>query len=396
MSITCKDLLNLKQFQKVKLHAGEKGLERVITYPYVGQTASVSEWVHGGELLFITGVAHDINSLPQLLQECIAKKLSGLVVLTGSEYIEKLPQELLDMANDADFPLFSMPWDLRLIDVTKEITRLIDYDQIESKKIHRLLNYLIFTADTEDKPTFDHEALVNLKISNYNLVAIFVSSKSLSQISDTQETDLQHYLKELCDARNIPCYSMIYGNKVVLLISARTQKELEIYISYLEKVHESLSILCNDNKLLLAMGDIHRGPAQIRTSSKEAAATITILQKTGIKQICRYKNLGLYRLFLQMKPSEMQYYYHSQLDNLIDYDKKYNTECVETLKVFLDCFNNISKASRMLVIHRNTLLYRITKIEEVLGRSLSNPTLCIELHLALAIKNYLESLVETE
>lgn len=396
MSITCKDLLNLKQFQKVKLHAGEKGLERVITYPYVGQTASVSEWVHGGELLFITGVAHDINSLPQLLQECIAKKFSGLVVLTGSEYIEKLPQELLDMANDADFPLFSMPWDLRLIDVTKEITRLIDYDQIESKKIHRLLNYLIFTADTEDKPTFDHEALVNLKISNYNLVAIFVSSKSLSQISDTQETDLQHYLKELCDARNIPCHSMIYGNKVVLLISARTQKELEIYISYLEKVHESLSILCNDNKLLLAMGDIHKGPAQIRTSSKEAAATITILQKTGIKQICRYKNLGLYRLFLQMKPSEMQYYYHSQLDNLIDYDKKYNTECVETLKVFLDCFNNISKASRMLVIHRNTLLYRITKIEEVLGRSLSNPTVCIELHLALAIKNYLESLVETE
>lgn len=344
MSITCKDLLNLKQFQKVKLHAGEKGLERVITYPYVGQTASVSEWVHGGELLFITGVAHDINSLPQLLQECIAKKLSGLVVLTGSEYIEKLPQELLDMANDADFPLFSMPWDLRLIDVTKEITRLIDYDQIESKKIHRLLNYLIFTADTEDKPTFDHEALVNLKISNYNLVAIFVSSKSLSQISDTQETDLQHYLKELCDARNIPCHSMIYGNKVVLLISARTQKELEIYISYLEKVHESLSILCNDNKLLLAMGDIHKGPAQIRTSSKEAAATITILQKTGIKQICRYKNLGLYRLFLQMKPSEMQYYYHSQLDNLIDYDKKYNTECVETLKVFLDCFNKYQQS----------------------------------------------------
>lgn len=396
MSITCKDLLNLKQFQKVKLHAGEKGLERVITYPYVGQTASVSEWVHGGELLFITGVAHDINSLPQLLQECIAKKLSGLVVLTGSEYIEKLPQELLDMANDADFPLFSMPWDLRLIDVTKEITRLIDYDQIESKKIHRLLNYLIFTADTEDKPTFDHEALVNLKISNYNLVAIFVSSKSLSQIGDTQETDLQHYLKELCDARNIPCHSMIYGNKVVLLISARIQKELEIYISYLEKVHESLSILCNDNKLLLAMGDIHKGPAQIHTSYKEAAATITILQKTGIKQICRYKNLGLYRLFLQMKPSEMQYYYHSQLDNLIDYDKKYNTECVETLKVFLDCFNNISKASRMLVIHRNTLLYRITKIEDVLGRSLSDPTVCIELHLALAIKNYLESLVETE
>lgn len=396
MSVTCKDLLTLKHFQKIKLVAGEEGLDRVITYPYVGQTASVAEWVHGGELLFITGLAHDIELLPQLLQECITKKLAGLVVLTGSEYIDKLPQELLALANESKFPLFSMPWDLRLVDVTKEITSLIDYDQIESKKIHRLLSYLIFASDTEDKPTFDHEVLVNLKINNYNLVAIFASSKSLSLTGDAQETNLQHYLKELCDAKNIPSHSMIYGNKVVLLISARTSKELETYVTYLEKVHESLAILCNDNKLLLAMGDIHKGSSQIRTSYNEAAATITILQRTGIRHICRYKDLGLCRLFLQMKPSEMQYFYHSQLDNLIEYDKKYHSNFIDTLKVFLDCFNNISKASKILVVHRNTLLYRISKIEDILGRSLSEPSVCIELHLALTIKNYLENLVETE
>lgn len=392
MSITCKDLLNLKQFQKVKLHAGEKGLDRVITYPYVGQTASVSEWVHGGELLFITGVAHDINSLPQLLQECISKKLSGLVVLTGSEYIEKLPQELLDMANDADFPLFSMPWDLRLIDVTKEITRLIDYDQIESKKIHRLLNYLIFTADAEDKPTLDHEALVNLKISNYNLVAVFASSKFLTLLGDSQETNLQHYLKELCEARHIPSHSMIYGNKVVLLISARTQKELETYITYLEKVYESLAILCNDDKLLLAIGDIHKGPTQIRTSYQEAEATMSILQRISFKQLCRYKDLGLYRLFLQMKPSEMEYFYHSQLDVLIEYDKCNNSDMLDTLRIYLEAYRNISKTAKTLVIHRNTLLYRITKIEEILGRDLGDPHVCIELLLALVIKTYLENM----
>ncbi len=392
MSITCKDLLNLKQFQKVKLHAGEKGLDRVITYPYVGQTASVSEWVHGGELLFITGVAHDINSLPQLLQECISKKLSGLVVLTGSEYIEKLPQELLDMANEASFPLFSMPWDLRLIDVTREITKLIDYDQIESKKIHRLLNYLIFTADAEDKPTLDHEALVNLKISNFNLVAVFASSKFLTLLGDSQETNLQHYLKELCEARHIPSHSMIYGNKVVLLISARTQKELETYITYLEKVYESLAILCNDDKLLLAIGDIHKGPTQIRTSYQEAEATMSILQRISFKQLCRYKDLGLYRLFLQMKPSEMEYFYHSQLDVLIEYDKCNNSDMLDTLRIYLEAYRNISKTAKTLVIHRNTLLYRITKIEEILGRDLGDPHVCIELLLALVIKTYLENM----
>lgn len=392
MSVTCKDLLNLKHFQKIKLVAGEKGLDRVITYPYVGQTASVANWVHGGELLFITGVAHDINSLPQLLQECISKKLSGLVVLTGSEYIKELPQELLNMANEASFPLFSMPWDLRLIDVTREITKLIDYDQIESKKIHRLLNYLIFTADAEDKPTLDHEALVNLKISNFNLVAVFASSKFLTLLGDSQETNLQHYLKELCEARHIPSHSMIYGNKVVLLISARTQKELETYITYLEKVYESLAILCNDDKLLLAIGDIHKGPTQIRTSYQEAEATMSILQRISFKQLCRYKDLGLYRLFLQMKPSEMEYFYHSQLDVLIEYDKCNNSDMLDTLRIYLEAYRNISKTAKTLVIHRNTLLYRITKIEEILGRDLGDPHVCIELLLALVIKTYLENM----
>lgn len=392
MSVTCKDLLNLKHFQKIKLVAGEKGLDRVITYPYVGQTASVANWVHGGELLFITGVAHDINSLPQLLQECISKKLSGLVVLTGSEYIKELPQELLNMANEASFPLFSMPWDLRLIDVTREITKLIDYDQIESKKIHRLLNYLIFTADAEDKPTLDHEALVNLKISNFNLVAVFASSKFLTLLGDSQETNLQHYLKELCEARHIPSHSMIYGNKVVLLISARTQKELETYITYLEKVYESLAILCNDDKLLLAIGDIHKGPTQIRTSYQEAEATMSILQRISFKQLCRYKDLGLYRLFLQMKPSEMEYFYHSQLDVLIEYDKCNNSDMLDTLRIYLEAYRNISKTAKTLVIHRNTLLYRITKIEEILRRDLGDPHVCIELLLALVIKTYLENM----
>lgn len=392
MSVTCKDLLTLKHFQKIKLVAGEEGLDRIITYPYTGQTASVSDWVHGGELLFITGVSHNGGLLPKLLQECIIKKLAGLVVLTGSKYIKELPQELLDIANQAKFPLFTMPWDLKLIDVTREITRIIDYDQIESQKIHHLLNYLIFSSDTEYKPSLDHEAIVILKISSYNFISIFASSKEFSTNGDSHEPNLQHYLQEICEAKNIPAHSMIYGNKVVLLISSRSQKELERYITYLETVHNSLSILCNDDKLILAIGDIHKGSAYIRTSYQEASATMTTMQRTGFKKVCRYKNLGLYRLFLQMKPAEMEYFYHNQLDVLIEHDNKNNTDFLSTLKVYLECFNNISKTAKILVIHRNTLLYRITKIEDILGCSLTDPSVCIELLLALVIKNYLDNL----
>lgn len=84
MSVTCQDLLPLKYFDHIKLVAGHNGLDRTVTWPYVGQTSTVSQWVHGGELLFITGIAHSADKLKGLIWECIQKKLSGLVILGGN------------------------------------------------------------------------------------------------------------------------------------------------------------------------------------------------------------------------------------------------------------------------------------------------------------------------
>jgi hypothetical protein len=85
MSVTCQDLLTLKYFERIKLVAGPNGLDRTVTWPYVGQTSTVSQWVHGGELLFITGIVHSADKLKDLILECIQKKLAGLVILVGNE-----------------------------------------------------------------------------------------------------------------------------------------------------------------------------------------------------------------------------------------------------------------------------------------------------------------------
>lgn len=45
MSVTCQDLLTLKYFERIKLVAGPNGLDRTVTWPYVGQTSTVSQWV---------------------------------------------------------------------------------------------------------------------------------------------------------------------------------------------------------------------------------------------------------------------------------------------------------------------------------------------------------------
>ena len=50
MSVTCQDLLTLKYFERIKLVAGPNGLERTVTWPYVGQTSTVLNFICGFSL----------------------------------------------------------------------------------------------------------------------------------------------------------------------------------------------------------------------------------------------------------------------------------------------------------------------------------------------------------
>lgn len=55
-----------------------------------------------------------------------------------------------------------------------------------------------------------------------------------------------------------------------------------------------------------------------------------------------------------------------ELLDLLHYDKENNTDLVTTLYVYLETFGKASLSAQLLFIHKNTLLYRISKIKEIL------------------------------
>ena len=63
---------------------------------------------------------------------------------------------------------------------------------------------------------------------------------------------------------------------------------------------------------------------------------------------------------------------HPALDKLIRYDKESNNELVLTLYTYLRNFGNITNMSKELNMHRNTAIYRIQRIEEIMGVSISD------------------------
>ncbi len=77
--------------------------------------------------MFLTGMGMDLNDdkIINLIHDCIRKDISGLVILTNSEYIKEISDNVIEVANNVGLPIFNMPWNIKLIDVNKEIANYI-------------------------------------------------------------------------------------------------------------------------------------------------------------------------------------------------------------------------------------------------------------------------------
>lgn len=396
MSVTCQDLLPLKYFDRIKLVAGHNGLDRTVTWPYVGQTSTVSQWVHGGELLFITGIAHSADKLKGLIWECIQKKLAGLVILVGNEYINAIPAELLEQADAADFPLFEMPWDVKLIDVTREITDLIMRDKFEVKKSKNFLGRLLFASDVDSQQMLDTAVINDIELLEHKFITIFNLGRPTAEavedaVHDSTEDKMQHSIDNLCKDNRIPVVTLVYGNNVICLVSAATTAKAAEAAAYMETVHGLLKQIYSGSDLYISFGRVYTAIEQIKDSYQEAQKALSLWKKMNrAEHIVYYSRLGLYRLLFKIEDKEeIREYYRYNLNVLLEHDTKNSAELLETLRQYLYCNGNLVKTSQALFIHRNTLLYRLNQIRDLLGKDIDDAIVRLDLFNSIVAKDYL-------
>lgn len=390
MTVTCNDILKLKSFSSIRLLAGEKGLERAITWPHIGQTMEISPWVHGGELLFITGIEHSQAMLPGILDECIRNNLAGLVILVGSEYIEGVPQELVEQAEAAGFPLFAMPFQLKLVDVMKEIADLIVRDKLERKKAEDILERLLFAPDA------DVQELVRslLPEGRFQELHCFVCILGLSPKSkeraDAAE-HLQYHLLSLCAVKNVKVSTLTQGDRVICLVPAPSRKKADEALAYLEASREVISHLCADDEVILAFGRTYAGERDIRKSCREALSALRVAEKVRGFTTVHHANLGIYNVLIHVDDDEvLRECYRGILRPLLEYDRENNSLLLPTVRAYLLCNGNITKTAQDIFVHRNTLLYRLNQIRDLTGWDLEDARMRMNLLLSILIREYLQ------
>ena len=101
-------------------------------------------------------------------------------------------------------------------------------------------------------------------------------------------------------------------------------------------------------------------------------------------RVATYRDLGSFQLLLSLQDDNaLELFCDSILGPVAEADGRYGGELMRSLEAFLEENGQWERAARRLYCHRHTLRYRIRRVEELTGRSLSSARDRIEFWLAL-------------
>lgn len=133
----------------------------------------------------------------------------------------------------------------------------------------------------------------------------------------------------------------------------------------------------------IGIGRLYPGVEGLRKAVPEAEHALVMGSRLfGAGSVSLFADLGIYRLLFSAKPEELRHFYEECLERLVEYDRQHNGELMRTLEALLQ-YPTLAKTAQTLHIHRNTLLYRLQRIQEVAGLDLEDGDTRLTLHLAL-------------
>ncbi|MBI3978512.1 MAG: helix-turn-helix domain-containing protein, partial [Chloroflexi bacterium] len=135
------------------------------------------------------------------------------------------------------------------------------------------------------------------------------------------------------------------------------------------------------------VGRPHVGAEGVRTSFREARAALEIgIGLYGSGKTVAFDDLGAYRLLYALREHpELLAFFSETLGALQQYDRENDTEMLRTLEVYFACDGVLNRAAEQLYLHRNSLAYRMRRIEEITRLSLDSAEARLHMHLALKI-----------
>jgi len=257
-------------------------------------------------------------------------------------------------------------------------------------------NLLVAYKERYDKDNF----VKNLLLDNLLLVDIYNRAKKLHIDVDVKRVVFIIETKNEKDVNALETVRSLFSTKTKDFITAVDEKniilvkELKANETYedMEKTAKTLLDMLNTEamtKVHIAYGTIVDEIKDVSRSYKEAKMALDVgkIFYSG-RNVIAYSNLGIGRLIYQLPMPLCKMFIKEIFDGKSPDD--FDDETLVTINKFFENSLNVSETSRQLYIHRNTLVYRLDKLQKSTNLDLRVFEDAITFKIALMVVKYMK------
>ena len=358
--IHIKELFRLQNIHRLRLIAGQDGLERTVTeavlFEYDPSRVQLPDFYRGD--LVVTTLAYargDAKLVAHSLQALMNQGIAGLMVKTA--YFSELPQAVITLANRLGTPVFLFD-DTYIEEVILQVT-----DLIRGKRhfagFEQDVDALMRGDLTEEQTRERARRIDPLGQSSYRIYAVSPKERMI-----TLDDKLYALMETDADAAH-RC-TFIEWRRMMLAL-CREEDGLSAQEA-LTRFGDLLTRAGVDRQsVVIGQSDLREDRMQMGASLCEAVYAARAAKLCGKAALAAHE-LGLYAYLFPM--SENPFVCdrcRRVLSAIREYDAQNHTNLEQTALVYVKENMEIAAAAKVLFQHPNTVRYRLSKIQRIIG-----------------------------
>lgn len=261
--------------------------------------------------------------------------------------------------------------------------------------VFQIQNLIVAYKERFDKDNF----IKNLLLDNLLLIDIYNRAKKLHIDTEVKRVIFIVETSRERDVAALDKLRVLLGNKAKDFITAVDEKniiivkELGVNDGYpeVDKVaKEILGLLkSEEEEVRVAYGTIVNDIKEVSKSYKEAKLALDVGKIFSEEdEIVAYNTLGIGRLIYQLPVPLCKMFIKEIFEDKSP--DEFDEETLTTINKFFENSLNVSETSRQLYIHRNTLVYRLDKLQKSTGLDLRTFEDAITFKIALMVVKYMK------
>ncbi len=358
--IHIKELFRLQNIHRLRLIAGQDGLERTVTeavlFEYDPSRVQLPDFYRGD--LVVTTLAYargDAKLVAHSLQALMNQGIAGLMVKTA--YFSELPQAVITLANRLGTPVFLFD-DTYIEEVILQVT-----DLIRGKRhfagFEQDVDALMRGDLTEEQTRERARRIDPLGQSSYRIYAVSPKERMI-----TLDDKLYALMETDADAAH-RCTFIEWRRMMLALCREEDGLSAQEALTRLGDLLTRAGV--DRQSVVIGQSDLREARAQMGASLCEAVYAARAAKLCGKAELAAHE-LGLYAYLFPM--SENPFVCdrcRRVLSAIREYDAQNHTNLEQTALVYVKENMEIAAAAKVLFQHPNTVRYRLSKIQRIIG-----------------------------